>query len=56
MQVTSIHTAGLHPGLAVVQRQAGHAEFVLRETGQVVGGEDVAILWQDILCCNNKGE
>lgn len=45
-----------HPSLAVVHRHAGRSEYVLKDTGHVVGDEDgVCELWQGILGCDYKG-
>ncbi|KAL7425114.1 hypothetical protein Q5752_000802 [Cryptotrichosporon argae] len=52
-QVTSLALgAPLHPGLAAVQRVDGTPRFVLAETGQVVGGDQVSALWCGILGCD----
>lgn len=47
----------LHPALAIVHRVSGYSEYVLAETGQVVGTENegVAELWQGLLGCSEKG-
>lgn len=47
----------LHPALAIVHRSSGYSEFVLAETGQVVGMEDEGVvnLWQGLIGCNDKG-
>lgn len=58
-QILSVHRpANLHPDLAIVQRGSGFSEFVLVETGQMVGLEDegVVSLWQGLLSCNAKGQ
>lgn len=46
-----------HPALAIVHRASGKSDFVLSDTGHVVGDEDagVAELWQGILGCDYKG-
>ena len=58
-QILSVHRpAGLHPNLAIVQRGSGFADFVLAETGQMVGLEDEGVveLWQGLLGCNAEGK
>lgn len=58
-QILSVHRpANLHPALAIVHRGSGFSEFVLAETGQMVGLEDegVVSLWQGLLGCNAKGQ
>lgn len=46
-----------HPAIAVVHRACGRSDFVLRDTGHVIGDEDngVAPVWQGILGCDGKG-
>lgn len=59
-QVLSVHLPGAPtvPALAIVHRASGKSDWVLRETGHVVGHEDegVAELWQGILGCDRRGE
>jgi hypothetical protein len=40
-----------------VHRHSGKSEYVLRETGQVVGDEDEGVveLWQGLMGCDYKG-
>ncbi|WVF68261.1 hypothetical protein IAT40_003026 [Kwoniella sp. CBS 6097] len=47
----------LHPALAIVHRQNGFSDYVLSETGQVVGEENAGVseLWQGLLGCDEKG-
>lgn len=47
-----------HPNLALVHRQSGITEYVLKDTGQVVGDENYGIspLWQGLLGCNDRGD
>ncbi|BEI87315.1 uncharacterized protein CcaverHIS019_0100330 [Cutaneotrichosporon cavernicola] len=58
-QVLSVHLPGAPtaPALAIVHRASGKSDWVLRETGHVVGNEDegVAELWQGILGCDRHG-
>ncbi|CAK9783965.1 unnamed protein product [Cutaneotrichosporon oleaginosum] len=58
-QVLSVHLppAPTIPALAVVHRGSGKSDWVLRDTGHVVGDEDVGIseLWQGILGCDRHG-
>lgn len=57
-QILSVHRpATLHPALAIVHRSSGYSEFVLAETGQVVGIEDegVVSLYQGLIGCDAKG-
>ncbi|OCF33545.1 hypothetical protein I316_04617 [Kwoniella heveanensis BCC8398] len=60
-QVVTVHlsTNGrpLHPALALVHRQSGFSDFVLKETGQIVGEEDAGVseLWQGLLGCDERG-
>lgn len=45
----SVHT-DCHPDLAIVQRSTGHTEYVLRETGQVIGDEfGPDQMWTEVL-------
>lgn len=46
-----------HPSIAIAHRSSGRSDYVLRETGQVIGDEDggVVELWQGILGCDYKG-
>jgi hypothetical protein len=42
--------------VGIIQRHAGHAEYILRETGQIIGDEDgIVPFWQGILACDSKG-
>jgi hypothetical protein len=45
------------PALAIVHRASGKSEWVLRDTGHVVGDEDEGVteLWQGILGCDRHG-
>lgn len=58
-QVLSVHLPGppTVPSLAIVHRASGKSDWVLCETGHVVGDEDggVAPLWQGILGCDRRG-
>lgn len=49
-QVMSVHIPRslYHPNLALVHRRSGITEYVLKDTGQVVGDENCGIspLWQ----------
>ncbi|WVQ66283.1 uncharacterized protein L199_004462 [Kwoniella botswanensis] len=58
-QVLSVHVdkPPYHPALASVHRHSGITDFVLAETGQVVGNEDegVSSLWQGFLGCDSNG-
>lgn len=57
-QVVSVHLPStLHPALAIVHRASGYSEYVLAETGQMVGTEDEGVveLWQGLLGCDYKG-
>jgi hypothetical protein len=57
-QVLSVHRpANLHSSLAIVHRSSGYSEYVLTETGQVVGVEDegVVSLYQGLVGCDYKG-
>lgn len=59
-QVMSVHIPfdSYHPNLALVHRQSGITEYVLKDTGQVVGDESCGIspLWQGLLGCNDRGD
>nr|XP_019003539.1 uncharacterized protein I203_03682 [Kwoniella mangroviensis CBS 8507]OCF67000.1 hypothetical protein I203_03682 [Kwoniella mangroviensis CBS 8507] len=58
-QILSVHVdkPPYHPALASVHRHGGITDFVLSETGQVVGNEDegVSSLWQGFLGCDSNG-
>ena len=57
-QVLSVHRPrDLHPALAIVHRASGYSEYVLADTGQIVGSEDEGVvpLWQSLLGCSEKG-
>lgn len=47
-----------HPNLVLVHRRSGITEYVLKDTGQVVGDEnyDISPLWQGLLGCNDRGD
>ncbi|WOO81416.1 uncharacterized protein LOC62_03G004940 [Vanrija pseudolonga] len=59
LQILSVHLPPppCHPAIAIAHRSSGRSDYVLRETGQVIGDEDcgVAELWQGILGCDYKG-
>lgn len=59
-QVMSVHIPldSYHPNLALVHRRSGITEYVLKDTGQVVGDENCGIspLWQGLLGCNDRGD
>lgn len=49
MQVISVYT-NVNPALAVIQRSSGRTDYVLRETGQVIGDEfGPGDFWQEVL-------
>lgn len=55
-QILSVHLT-CHPSVGIVQRHAGYSEYVLRETGQVIGNEDgIVPLWQAMLGCGEHGQ
>lgn len=60
LQVLSVHIPPHpgHPAIAIAHRACGRSDYVLRDTGQVIGDEDygVAELWQGILGCDAKGK
>jgi hypothetical protein len=55
-QIVSSHLTP-HASIGLVQRSAGYSEYVIRETGQVIGEEEagVAPLWQGLLSCDHQG-
>lgn len=54
-QVLSAHLTP-HASVGLVQRVGGYSEYVLRETGQIVGDEDgIALFWQGLLFCDHRG-
>ena len=58
-QVDGVSLPGglFHSALALIHRADGTANFVLKDTGQMVGEElaGVVRLWQEVLGCNEKG-
>lgn len=60
VELSAVALSGLplHPSLAVVHlAEAAEPDYVLRETGQVVGGglDGVSELWQGLLGCDDRG-